>query len=639
MNDEPISTIENLEGNITLVAKWDKVKFTVTLTPDIEGLVVSGTGEYEYQSTVTLEVTTPIIGYDIIFKLGDEVLGTNTGSFIIEDNTVITLVKSPIDYDINYTLNGGTNGSNPTSYNIETPTITLDDATKDYYEFVGWYTTSYFDADTKITEIEIGSTGEINLFAKFTPIPYNITYPNCIGDDVTNNNPIKYTVEDRIILFPAYKDYYTFKGWTFEEDSTDYIDENIIPAGTIHGAIELYAHWEPTKYSVIYYNMVGADNNPLNPENITVIDDEHILYDPNNKLGYLFDGWYADSGFNTPISVIPAHQTKAFSVYAKWVALQYVIDYNEIDGLTITPNQEFFVEGNYIELTISGLQLGWYVKTTINGIEYTSLNNDKEIDIRVTNEILATADENRVINFTLEKVEIEYIVTYGNCEDATHSNPSTIKASQFPYALDDASREGYIFMRWETFNIVITQLDKNCINNQIYMPIYAVWGHNATYKYLDESGLEQDVPAEENNNPLTFSEDNVTILNPLRDDLVYDNYYEFDGWYLNGEMVTRIPKNTTTDITLVGHFRKKSYPITVINNTGLTDEELALNAPSSAQWDEPTIITSAYITPEGKTLRWKIEGWDDYQYGNTLNFMMGYAATEINVWLVDTPSN
>lgn len=75
---------------------------------------------------------------------------------------------SPVRYYINYILEEGVTNDidNPTQYNIETSTITLGDAVKELATFDGWYADELF-ATPVITEIVLGSTGDITLYPKF----------------------------------------------------------------------------------------------------------------------------------------------------------------------------------------------------------------------------------------------------------------------------------------------------------------------------------------------------------------------------------------------------------------------------------------------------------------------------------------
>ncbi|MCF8360222.1 MAG: cellulase family glycosylhydrolase [Prolixibacteraceae bacterium] len=71
-------------------------------------------------------------------------------------------------YTIDYHLGGGKNGANPAlyPYNLEED-IMLDEATKEGYLFEGWYNNAEFTGDP-MTEIPAGSSGNINLHAKWT---------------------------------------------------------------------------------------------------------------------------------------------------------------------------------------------------------------------------------------------------------------------------------------------------------------------------------------------------------------------------------------------------------------------------------------------------------------------------------------
>ena len=69
-------------------------------------------------------------------------------------------------YAITYVLDGGENAeSNPTEYTSEKLPIVLAPATKEGYEFLGW-----FDGETEVKEIAAGTTGALTLTAKWNKI-------------------------------------------------------------------------------------------------------------------------------------------------------------------------------------------------------------------------------------------------------------------------------------------------------------------------------------------------------------------------------------------------------------------------------------------------------------------------------------
>lgn len=78
-------------------------------------------------------------------------------------------------YTITYHLDGGENNSeNPASYRSSSETIVLKDPFKEGYLFDGWYKDSKFTE--KITQIEKGSTGNLDLYAKWLARNFDIPY-------------------------------------------------------------------------------------------------------------------------------------------------------------------------------------------------------------------------------------------------------------------------------------------------------------------------------------------------------------------------------------------------------------------------------------------------------------------------------
>lgn len=136
------------------------------------------------------------------------------------------------------------------SYTISanTPAINVDENT-DYaiYTFAGWNT----QADGKGTTYSAGGTipsvsGDITLYAQWTPRPFNITYYDDDQTTLLNLTPNTYTYPVST-TFPTHtKQGYSFLGWKTSPTATDYITKT----DPNYGDFTLYAEWK--KETILY---------------------------------------------------------------------------------------------------------------------------------------------------------------------------------------------------------------------------------------------------------------------------------------------------------------------------------------------------------------------------------------------------
>ena len=124
------------------------------------------------------------------------------------------------------------------------PDETLPAATKDYYDFDGWYNKSDF-SDT-VKTVKDGDLAE-TFYAKYSPTDYSITFDLQGGKSSGESSldDIVYNIESNTIVLPLEgtmsKTDYTFVEWNTRSDGTgDTI--TLIPAGS-HGDVTVYAIW------------------------------------------------------------------------------------------------------------------------------------------------------------------------------------------------------------------------------------------------------------------------------------------------------------------------------------------------------------------------------------------------------------
>ena len=142
---------------------------------------------------------------------------------------------SATPYDIVYHNVEGLTEKNPNPATYTTDKgLTLEKVTKLGYDFLGWYTDENFTQ--KITKIDVGQMGEVNLYAKFQIQTCIITFKYGDYEDISLQYNDKITQE---MLPTPVRNGYTFEGWY---TTAGYV--NKVQAGdTVKKSISLYAKW------------------------------------------------------------------------------------------------------------------------------------------------------------------------------------------------------------------------------------------------------------------------------------------------------------------------------------------------------------------------------------------------------------
>ncbi len=204
-------------GAVVLYAQWSTVAYGITY--NLNG----GTNDATNPSVYTIETATITLsdatrtGYSFNGWYDAETGGNKVTEIANGSTGAVVLYAqwSAVEYGITYNLSGGTNAAtNPSTYTIETATITLADATRTGYSFVGWY-----DAATdgnRVTEIVNGSTGAVVLYAQWAINSYSVTASATTGGTATVNGTAIATVEygDDAEFVAVADEGYTFTNWT-----------------------------------------------------------------------------------------------------------------------------------------------------------------------------------------------------------------------------------------------------------------------------------------------------------------------------------------------------------------------------------------------------------------------------------------
>ena len=319
---------EDYTGAIALTAAWTAERYPITYA-GMDGAQLGGKQPTEYAYDTDTAVSDPTkAGYTF---LGWLVNGSGTAQKALtlakESYTgaiTLTATWEQNPYKITWNVNEGDELTGE-GYTVEAfygnPITAPSDPTRRGYTFGGWYTDgSNFAENTKFTDGGAMPDHNVTFYAKWTAIPYKITYELDGGTNVSGN-PAQYTVETgKIKLVAPTKMGYAFEGWYSDAERTDRVAE--IAAGST-GDVTLYAKWTINQYTVTWETNGG--NDPTGSNYTTTADYGTAIVRPDDptkeadaQYTYTFGGWYTDRALTQPLDDNVTVPAENLTVYAKW---------------------------------------------------------------------------------------------------------------------------------------------------------------------------------------------------------------------------------------------------------------------------------------------------------------------------------
>lgn len=178
---EVVKNLTTTNGaTIDLYAVWKVKQYTYNIIYKTESGIELGTGT----------VTNDYGAEQTIYPKDFEGYKKPDPQLVKWDSTTpktIIFIYTPIEYTINYVLNGGTVATaNPTTYTIETETFTLNNPTREGYDFIGWTGSNGTTPSTSVS-VEKGSTGNKEFTANWEAIPILRSWTYDSEDDFHNS--------------------------------------------------------------------------------------------------------------------------------------------------------------------------------------------------------------------------------------------------------------------------------------------------------------------------------------------------------------------------------------------------------------------------------------------------------------------
>ncbi|MDG5814602.1 InlB B-repeat-containing protein [Chitinispirillales bacterium ANBcel5] len=337
--------------DINLYARWTKVSDTDNFTV---------TFDYNYDSVVTTQIVADGAllekpsepqkreGYTFEGWYSDQNMDEKWDfeEGVITSDTNLFAYWNVITYQISYTLNGGSNhDDNPNSYTIESEAISIKNASREGFSFLGWF------VDTvRISQIESGSTGDLTLEAKWTEDPvFFIAYHGNGNTDGSAPDTAFYEEGAEVTVSGAgslTRTGHQFMGWNTdphgEGDSFDPNDTFEMGADDLI----LHAQWELNEYTVSFYT---GEEDLFKTQ---IVQHGSYAKEPSEtpvKEGYRFAGWFGNSALTNPFDFNERVITNDRTIYAKWIPLFSVVYHaNGADTGKVPLDSNLYNEGRTV---------------------------------------------------------------------------------------------------------------------------------------------------------------------------------------------------------------------------------------------------------------------------------------------------
>ncbi|MBR4314281.1 MAG: InlB B-repeat-containing protein [Lachnospiraceae bacterium] len=544
-------------------------------------------------------------------------------------------------YTIKYVLNDGTLGRESITKTCHTD-ITLDTPTRVGYTFDRWYKDSnLYYPYTGTIDLSFEQDDVKEIYAKWVAKNYTIKY-NLNDGTLTGATTFTKTYDTNYsgTLATPTKTGYTFGGW-FTDNGTfntryNKSNDDIYVEGTV--LYNIYAKWIAKAYT-INYNANGGTitgNTSFTKTYGTAITTD--LAEP-TKEGYTFDGWYTTSALATAYDKttdgIYVEGTNTYTIYAKWNANQYTVDYNLVGvGATkpspITKTYSTALAASELKSPTyipAGYEfLGWFKSYDSTTGTYGAKWEGKD---DLSNENGAT-----VYVYAKWKRAVVFNVQY-NGTNINASQPTSIEiTSATTITLPNTSATGYTFGGWYREEELINSVGMNGATGVAVdgpTTFYAKW--TANVYTINYNTVLSGVTISENNTSKTYGV-NKTLAAPSKDG------YDFAGWFRNyniGNKTYSDQYDGTSDIistnggstTIYAKWTAHTYTIKYnVNGVGTAPADKVKTYDTATTLANPTNIPSGYT----------FDGWYSNADLNDTNKYTGNTdlttsnAVEVNVY-------
>ena len=328
--NEYVKTLDSTTEDITLYAKWVKVHTISFNTAD--GSTVNSQSVEDGKLAIEPENNPTRTGYlfDGWFKDSE---CKNSFDFYEEIHSDTTIYAKWLK---SCHITFVTDGSSVTDLEFVSggSVVQINQvSTKAGYDFDGWFKDA--SLTTVITNTQ-GLTDNTNVYAKFTPHTYTLTYDRNGGTGTNERVSATYDVDITLKNCEYTKTGYTFKEWNTKADGTG---TSYNPGDSVknltdeaRGEVSLYAIYTPNTYTIAF----NANGGTGNMDSITATYDTDVVLSTNTfeKVGYNFIGWSKNQN-DTDFMYAPSATVKnlaaegTVTLYAIYEECEYQITFDK----------------------------------------------------------------------------------------------------------------------------------------------------------------------------------------------------------------------------------------------------------------------------------------------------------------------
>ena len=340
---------QEITNDMTLyVAKAEHITYNITLNYGYDEKTVTLKVEYgqPLDSAEGWEETPVRIGYEFGGWYNGET--RMTGGSIVTGALTLTAQWNAIDYTVTFNPNHESGTPTEETYQFGNTVALIPNPERNGYTFEGWYYNGALWVSGTAMPAE-----NITLVAMWELKSYTVSFSAGDGATAVAGQTIYFGLQATKPTDPV-RSGYIFGGWLLNGSKYDF-------GTSVRDNITLTAKWLPRTYSIDYV-LGGGVNASSNPASYNIKSGTIVLADPTRE-GFIFLGWYDAEQNGNRVTEIKAGSTGRITLYARWQANTYIVDF-VLNGGTMKNTEQIVVAGGTVafeEPTRENyLFMGWF---------------------------------------------------------------------------------------------------------------------------------------------------------------------------------------------------------------------------------------------------------------------------------------